>query len=57
MGIDLATILSVYGGVFNGAVVGWSIGGKEFTGIRYAAVHERSELQNADIQQWLAQQL
>lgn len=34
MGIDLATILSVYGGVFNGAVLGWSIAGKEFTGIR-----------------------
>lgn len=34
MGIDLALILSVYGGVFNGAILGWSIAGKEFTGIR-----------------------
>ena len=33
MGVDLATILAVYGGLFNGALVGWSIGGQEFTGI------------------------
>ncbi|KAK4625531.1 Dothistromin biosynthesis peroxidase dotB [Fulvia fulva] len=33
MGIGLATILAAYGGLFDGIVVGWSIGGKEFTGI------------------------
>ncbi|WPG98150.1 Hypothetical protein R9X50_00093600 [Acrodontium crateriforme] len=33
MGVDLATILSVYGAVFDGAAVGWSIGGGEHTGI------------------------
>lgn len=33
MGIDLATILAAYGGIFNGAVVAWSIGGSNFTGI------------------------
>ncbi|USW58826.1 Putative chloroperoxidase [Septoria linicola] len=33
MGIDLATILAAYGGIFNGAVVAWSIGGSNCTGI------------------------
>lgn len=39
MGIDLSTILGAYGGIFNGAVLGWSIGGKEFTGIGGSLVH------------------
>jgi hypothetical protein len=33
MGEDLGTILSAYGGLIDGAVVGWSIGGGIHTGI------------------------
>lgn len=33
MGLDLSTILTVYGAVLDGPVLGWSIGGKQHTGI------------------------
>lgn len=33
MGLDLAAVLSVYGAVLDGPLLGWSIGGKPHTGI------------------------